>query len=122
MVFFESSHRVRKCLEVMQTVFGGQRKAVICRELTKQFETVLRSDLAGLCARLDEDPNQSKGEFVVVVEGDPHANAGVDGLDLARALLEYLPASQASRVAAKVSGASRRDIYAALNDENSEKE
>lgn len=117
MVFFESSHRVRNCLEDMRTAFGAGRRAVVCRELTKRFETVLRDNLQGLCERLDADPQQSKGEFVVLVEGGPPAAGPVDGLDLARALLEHLPASQAARVAAKVTGSSRRELYAALADE-----
>jgi 16S rRNA (cytidine1402-2'-O)-methyltransferase len=116
MVFFESSHRIRKCLEDMRDVFGPLRRAVICRELTKRFETVLRADLDGLCAQLDGDPNQSRGEFVVLVEGNTEAGGSVEGLELARALLEYLPASQAARIAAKITGASRRELYAALDD------
>lgn len=114
MVFFESSHRIGKCLEDLRDIFGGERRAVICRELTKQFETVLRGNLQALCDRLDADENQLKGEFTVLLEGQRDAVSSGEGLELARALLEYLPASQAARVAARLTGASRRALYAAL--------
>jgi 16S rRNA (cytidine1402-2'-O)-methyltransferase len=117
LVFFESSHRIGACVEDMRRAFGDRRNAVICRELTKQFETVLRGDLGGLRDRLARDPDQSRGEFVVLVGGNPQVETPVAGLDLARALLEYLPASQAARVAAKLSGASRRELYSALEED-----
>ena len=47
-VLFESSHRIMASLEDMEAVLGGSRQAAICREMTKQFETVLRGTLADL--------------------------------------------------------------------------
>ncbi|NNE05622.1 MAG: 16S rRNA (cytidine(1402)-2'-O)-methyltransferase [Xanthomonadales bacterium] len=117
LVFFESSHRILDSLEAMAAVFGGQRKAAVCRELTKQFETVLRGSLADVIETVKSDRNQRKGEFVVVVKGSDETDSEVDGLTLARALLEYLPPAQAARVAAKVGSGSRREIYAALQSE-----
>jgi 16S rRNA (cytidine1402-2'-O)-methyltransferase len=112
-VLFESSHRVNDCLRDLAALFAG-RKVVICRELTKQFETVLRGTPGELLARLEEDRNQTRGEFVLLLEGASEAVDTVDGLELARALLEFLPASQAARVAARVTGSARRELYAAL--------
>jgi len=114
LIFFESSHRVLDSLRDFLQVFGQQRKAVICRELTKQFETTLRGSLPELLALLNGDPNQRKGEFVILIEGADEAEPVVDGVELALALLEELPASQAARVAAKVTGGSRREIYAGI--------
>ncbi|NIP18475.1 MAG: 16S rRNA (cytidine(1402)-2'-O)-methyltransferase [Xanthomonadales bacterium] len=114
LVFFESSHRIGKCLADMRKAFGPDRRAVICRELTKRFETVLRGSLEGLTERLEQDAMQSKGEFTVLVEGSESGPSPAGGLELARALLEYLPASQAARVAARITGTPRREIYAAI--------
>jgi 16S rRNA (cytidine1402-2'-O)-methyltransferase len=114
LALFESGQRIRASLDDLLEVFGQGRKAVICRELTKQFETTLRGTLGELRAMIEADPDQRKGEFVVLVDGAGEAGPGLDGLELAAALTEYLPASQAARVAAKLSGGSRRDIYAAL--------
>jgi len=117
LVFFESSHRIMDSLESMAESLGRDRRAALCREMTKQFETVLRGTLEEILATVKSDPNQRKGEFVVLVQGAEAAASGVDGMELARALLEYLPPAQAARVAAKLSSGSRREIYAALESD-----
>lgn len=117
LVFFESSHRIVEAVADMGAVLGPDREAVICRELTKRFETVLTGTLAALHERLGADADQQKGEFVVLVAGQPAAAELAAGVELARALLEFLPASQAARVAARVTGAARRALYAAIAEE-----
>lgn len=113
LVFFESSHRILAALEDLSDTFGANRQAAVCRELTKQFETVLRGSLAELVECLREDSMQQKGEFVIVVSGYEAApdESLTEAVDMARALLDYLPASQAAKVAAKLTGAPRRAIY-----------
>ena len=114
MVFYESSHRIRASISDMVEIFGPGREAAICRELTKRFETVIRGSLAQLSGRLQADPKQCKGEFVVLVAANADIESSIDALELARALQAYLPASQAARVAAKITATSRRKIYKAL--------
>ncbi len=116
LVFFESSHRILGALEDLAQTFGVDRKAAVCRELTKQFETVLRGSLAELVARVRDEAMQQKGEFVIVVDGHEAAKDDVlaEAIDMAHALLEHLPASQAAKVAAKLTGAPRRAIYDAI--------
>lgn len=122
-VVFESGRRIEGSLAEMSKVFGPGRRAVVCRELTKQFETVLRGSLDELCDTITRDPDQRKGEFVVLIEAAESVPDAGEGAELARALLEFLPASQAARVAAKITGGSRRDIYAQLGeDAQAEKE
>jgi len=116
LVFFESSHRIQESLGDLAEVFGSGRAVALCREMTKQFETVLRGSLEEVGQRVNSDQNQRKGEFVLVVAGcTPDGDAEfADALDLARVLQEHLSASQAVRVAARVHGVSRRELYAAL--------
>jgi 16S rRNA (cytidine1402-2'-O)-methyltransferase len=64
-VFYESSHRIQKCLEELQSVLPIDRQVCICRELTKKFESVYRGTMADIAAMSIPD----KGEFVVVVSG-----------------------------------------------------
>ena len=116
MVFYESCHRIRASLSDMEEIFGPGREAAICRELTKRFETVVRGSLAELSSQLQADPMQRKGEFVVLVAGNADIESSFDALQLARALQEYLPGSQAARVAAKITGISRRKLYKALEN------
>jgi 16S rRNA (cytidine1402-2'-O)-methyltransferase len=113
-VFFESSHRVLDSLRDLAQVLSHDRPAVVCRELTKRFETVLRGTLGQLVRQLEGDANQRKGEFVILVAGCAERPATVDGLQLARQLLEFLPTSQAARVAARLTGQDRRALYDAL--------
>jgi len=117
LVFFESSHRIEAAIVDMAEVFGPGRLAAVCRELTKKFETVMRAPLAEISERIAADRNQTKGEFVVVVEGyeGSEAESMSAALNMASALLEYLPASQAARVAAKLNDVPRREVYRLLD-------
>jgi 16S rRNA (cytidine1402-2'-O)-methyltransferase len=115
LVFYESSHRIVECLADMADVFGADRTAVIARELTKLYETIESGSLGALIAWLHADPDQRKGEFVVLVQGA--VPAADDELDAsARQALEVLvaelPLKQAVSLAAKITGLSRNVLYA----------
>src|SRR5690606_1573856 len=69
LVFYESSHRIDESLADLRQAFGDERPAVLARELTKLFETVLDGTLATLHERVLADADQRKGEFVLVVQG-----------------------------------------------------
>ncbi|MFC3479948.1 MULTISPECIES: 16S rRNA (cytidine(1402)-2'-O)-methyltransferase [Kocuria] len=73
MVFYESPHRLAAMLEALRDGLGGDRQAVVCRELTKLHEEVLRDDLAGLTEWAQN--NQVRGEIAVVVHGAAAAEA-----------------------------------------------
>ncbi len=113
LVFYESSHRIEESLADMLAIFGGDRPAVLARELTKLFETVLDGDLASLLAQVQADPNQRRGEFVVMVQGagDDEAAQIAEGRRLYARLNEHLPPSTAARLAAELSGAPRKALY-----------
>ena len=113
LVLYESSHRIADALDDLVTVFGASRRAVVARELTKLFETVLDGPLDALRARIEADPNQSKGEFVVLVQGiGEEADARViEGRRLYAKLSEHLPPSTAAKLAAELSGAPRKALY-----------
>ena len=117
LVLFESSHRIEAAIADMAEAFGPGRLAAVCRELTKKFETVIRAPLAEISERIATDKNQTKGEFVIVVEGykGSEGESMSAALNMASALLEYLPASQAARVAAKLNDVPRRDVYRLLD-------
>ena len=113
LAFYESSHRIEQALADMAAAFGGERPAVLAREMTKLFETVLDGTLAELAVRVAADPDQRKGEFVVLVQGageDADARI-IEGRRLYAKLGEHLPPSTAARLAAEISGASRKALY-----------
>jgi 16S rRNA (cytidine1402-2'-O)-methyltransferase len=115
LIFYESSHRILESLEDMRDAFGPEREAVVARELTKMFETVLDGALAELVRTVGGDPNQRKGEFVVMVAG---REAGEDerlaeGLRVFAILKDELPPAKAARLAAAITGAPRKALYGA---------
>jgi len=125
LVFFESSHRIAESLADFALVFGAEREAAVCRELTKRFETVLRGTLGDLNQRIIGDDDQRRGEFVLVVGGCPAAaEEGLpEAIRLARELQPLLGASQAARTAARFLEVPRRSVYEALGEPgNSESE
>ncbi len=67
-VFYESTHRILKTLNKMVEIIGESRKIVVCRELTKKFETIYRGSLKEVAEKLNN--NIVKGEFVVIVSGN----------------------------------------------------
>jgi 16S rRNA (cytidine1402-2'-O)-methyltransferase len=112
LVFHESSHRIVDCLADMADVFGADRTAVVARELTKLFETIESGSLAALLVWLRADPDQQKGEFVVLVHGAAAAAPDAAARRTLELLVAELPLKQAVALAAKITGLSRNALYA----------
>jgi 16S rRNA (cytidine1402-2'-O)-methyltransferase len=112
-IFYESSHRVAESLADMRDAFGADREAVLARELTKMFETVLGEPLAELAARVVADPDQQRGEHVIVVAGrGEEADAKLaEGQRVFAILRDELPPAKAAKLAAAISGAPRKLLY-----------
>lgn len=116
LVLYESAHRVAASLADLVAAFGGERPATLARELTKAFETVRRATLAELAEWVAGDPDQRRGEIVLVIAGAPARPAGADGPGLEAvldALLAELPPARAAAVAARLTGVTRRAAYRA---------
>ena len=113
LVFYESAHRVEESLADLAAIFGAGREAVLARELTKLFETVLGDTLGAIAQRVRGDENQRKGEFVLIVGGCADDTAAIlaEGQRLYLKLAEYLKPSQAAKLAAELSGAPRKALY-----------
>ena len=114
LVFYESSHRIRECIADMATMIGGEREAVIARELTKTFETSRGGTLRDLLDWLQGDNNQQRGEFVIMLHGRPERAA--DELHsgdrrVLEVLLEELPLKQAASLAARITGVPKNRLY-----------
>lgn len=112
MVFYEAPHRIVETVGALAGAFGGARRVLIARELTKLHETLHGCTLAEGPAWLAEDPNRQRGEFVLVVQGAAPQAAGEHDHDkLLGILLDELPVSSAAKVAAAITGASRNALY-----------
>jgi 16S rRNA (cytidine1402-2'-O)-methyltransferase len=113
LVFYEAPHRVVDTVTDLAGVLGESRRIVIARELTKLFETIHGCTLAEAGPWLDADPNRTKGEFVLIVEGaakdrDAVLSAGERALEV---LLDELPVKQAAALAARITGARKNELY-----------
>lgn len=114
LIFYESTHRIESSLADMAAIFGGQRQAVVARELTKRFETIHGDSLSALQAWLAADPDQHKGEFVVLVQGAVKVEAAAVDAETVRVLsilMQELPLKQAAALAAKISGQKKNELY-----------
>lgn len=113
MVFYEGPHRIKDVLSDMLEVFGPERRAVVCRELTKHFETTYGGTLDDLVRKSTDDPDISRGEIVMVVSGASRQTAAtmLGAEPLLKALLEELTPSQAAKIAARLTGEKRGDLY-----------
>ncbi|MFT5571688.1 MAG: 16S rRNA (cytidine1402-2'-O)-methyltransferase [Cryomorphaceae bacterium] len=111
-VLLESSHRIVACVNDVVEVLGAKRKIVIARELTKRFETILAGEAADIAALLEQDPDQARGEFVLILAGVAPVSSSDAEIDaILRVLLEDLPVKQAASLAAKLSGKRKNEVY-----------
>lgn len=118
-VLYESPHRVIDSVTTIAAVMGDSRELVICRELTKKFETIVRLKLSEAVAWLESDDNNQRGEFVLVLS-NPRVGAGLEPEMAQTQLLERtlsillteLPLKQAVGLAVKLTGEKKNRIYA----------
>ncbi|MBW1713204.1 MAG: 16S rRNA (cytidine(1402)-2'-O)-methyltransferase [Deltaproteobacteria bacterium] len=112
LVFFEAPHRLAESLADMAQALGP-RRAVVCRELTKLNEEIIRADLVQLRAWAGE--RQVKGEVTLVVAGAEPNRPPADSAAVGRAWAECrsrgLSAAQAAKEVAQVLGLPRTEVY-----------
>ncbi len=114
LVFYEAPHRIVECVEDLATVLGGERRITIARELTKTFETFHRCALQDAKIWLESDPNQQRGEFVLLVEAAAlveQADISEDAERILRLLLADLPLKQAVKLATEITGVKKNILY-----------
>ena len=115
LIFYESTHRILDTLEDMQSVLGEERYIVLAREITKTWETITGNTIKNLREWLLEDPNRTKGEMVLIVEGKPKSDnneeispQAVKALEL---ITEELPLKKAAAIVAELYGYKKNALY-----------
>ena len=115
LIFYEAPHRILECLQDMELVFGGERLALLARELTKTFETLKGLPLEELRAFVEGDSNQQRGECVVLVAGwtAPEAEdaVGSEAMRILDLLLKEMPLKRAAALAAEITGLRKNVLY-----------
>ena len=112
LVFYEAPHRILETVGALAEVFGGLRKLVLARELTKLFETIHACPLSEAVDWLMADANRQRGEFVLIVSGaEVNADSGEGERVLRLLLAEGLPVKQAAKLAHAITGVGRNALY-----------
>ena len=110
LILYESPKRLAALLAEMAATLGGARQAVVCRELTKRFEEVLRGDLATLAEEVAA--REIKGEIVVLVDRAAPAEATEDSIGAALdAALQTMSVKDAATFVSQTLGVSRKVAY-----------
>jgi 16S rRNA (cytidine1402-2'-O)-methyltransferase len=115
-ICYESGRRIAATLADLAELLGGERRAVIARELTKRYETFLVGGLRDLAAQIDASPEQRLGELVLMIEGDAGAGETHEWAEQQRVLAllaAELPLKQAAALAAAITGGARNQLYQA---------
>ncbi|NQY62153.1 MAG: 16S rRNA (cytidine(1402)-2'-O)-methyltransferase [Alteromonadaceae bacterium] len=113
MVFYDAPRRAIDTIADIIEVLGGDRYVVIARELTKTFETIHSDSATNLHQWLSQDPNQLKGEMVLIIEGhkvDPNA-ISPKIIETLKLLVAELPPKKACAIAANIYGVKKNTLY-----------
>ncbi|MEE6030926.1 16S rRNA (cytidine(1402)-2'-O)-methyltransferase [Avibacterium paragallinarum] len=114
LIFYESTHRILDCLADMEKVFGAERYVVLARELTKTWETIHGDEVGALRKWVSEDPNRSKGEMVLIVEGNVSSEEESFSPEAIKALTliaKELPLKKAAAIVAELYGYKKNALY-----------
>ncbi|MDP9693473.1 UNVERIFIED_ORG: 16S rRNA (cytidine1402-2'-O)-methyltransferase [Arthrobacter globiformis] len=115
MVFFEAPHRLEAMLRALHERFGPDRRAAVCRELTKTYEEVLRGSLREMLQWVEA--NEVRGEIAVVVAGAPERAPGSpeDGVAAVNELVaKGVRLKEAVAAVAEETRVSKRELYSAV--------
>ena len=120
MVFFEAPHRLADSLLDCINVFGPDRQAVICREMTKRYEETIRGNLKELSTWATS--NEVLGEITLVIAGALTDSATLTAADMVARVREFESAGMdrkgAIATVAEEFGIAKRLVYAAVVDAN----
>ncbi len=119
LVFYEAPHRIVATVRAMEKVFGGVRRIVLAREISKLFETIHSAPLAEAITWLEAEETRQKGEFVLLLDTPGAEEKAEDGAEteknerVLRLLVSSgLPLKQAVALTQEIAGGSRNALYA----------
>lgn len=114
LVFYEAPHRIADTIADLASNFGGERRVLLARELTKMHEQAHVCLLKDAATWIGSDANRERGEFVLAIEASATpavAQSAVDVGQVLTALLAELPLKQAVQLAAQITGEPRNALY-----------
>ncbi|MEM1505834.1 16S rRNA (cytidine(1402)-2'-O)-methyltransferase [Domibacillus sp. 8LH] len=123
-ILYESPHRLKETLTLMEEFLGAERQIVLCRELTKKFEEFLRGTISE--ARVWAEESKIMGEFCLIIEGNPEASDSLEetawwsDLSIEAHVEQYvteqkMTPKEAVKQVAKERALPKRDVYTAYH-------
>jgi len=117
-VVYEAPHRLKSLVNDICAVISPTRRICVARELTKKFETVKLAEASAIALWLEEEPNQQKGECVLMIEASPKPDKSEtideEALQLLLSIAEYMPPKKAAGIVSQSTGVSKKVLYDAL--------
>ncbi len=113
-IFYEAPHRLLETLQAFVEVFGGTRKAVVAREISKMYESIMSDELEVLANYYAAHEDECRGEVVLLLAGAEAADNAVVSVrpqEVLTILLQELPLKQAVTLASKITGERRNVLY-----------
>ncbi|MDO6613073.1 16S rRNA (cytidine(1402)-2'-O)-methyltransferase [Shewanella sp. 1_MG-2023] len=114
LIFYESPHRIVHSLESIVTALGDDREIVMAREVTKTFETFLSGSVVEVLQTVKDDPNQQKGEIVIMIHGhriDTESEIPTVVINTLKLLCQELPLKKASALTGEIYGLKKNALY-----------
>ncbi|HDR1865094.1 16S rRNA (cytidine(1402)-2'-O)-methyltransferase [Pasteurella multocida] len=114
LIFYESTHRILDTLADIEKTLGAERYVVLAREITKTWETIVGDNVANLRQWLGEDPNRTKGEMVLIIEGKVKQETdeiNPQALKALELISRSLPLKKAAAIVAEIYGYKKNALY-----------
>ena len=115
LIFFESVHRIASTIEDMKDLFGQERKAVLCKEITKIYESFIGNNFKEITDYIKEHQDKLKGEFTIIVEGNRELSIDLQKIDKILDILQsQISSKDAIKICSIITGYKKSTIYKRL--------
>ena len=115
LIFFESVHRIGSTIADMKELFGQERKAVLCKEITKIYESFIGNNFMEITDYIKEHQDKLKGEFTIIVEGNRELSIDLKKIDKILDILQsQISSKDAIKICSIITGYKKSTIYKRL--------
>ena len=115
LIFFESVHRIGSTIADMKELFGQERKAVLCKEITKIYESFIGNNFMEITDYIKEHQDKLKGEFTIIVEGNRELSIDIQKIDKILDILQsQISSKDAIKICSIITGYKKSTIYKRL--------
>ena len=115
LIFFESVHRIGSTIADMKELFGQERKAVLCKEITKIYESFIGNNFMEITDYIKENEEKLKGEFTIIVEGNRELSIDLQKIDKILDILQsQISSKDAIKICSIITGYKKSTIYKRL--------